>query len=129
MLQPGKVSKLIAVDISLVSTAGILNDFFPKLIDQMKAVDFSDQQKNSVTQARGFARQKLLSSGMFADGGGIQFILMNIGKRNDKIGWMCNLDALKQHFTDIATFPETLKSKQYSGPVLFIGGDQSNYIP
>ncbi|KAI8442313.1 hypothetical protein MSG28_005853 [Choristoneura fumiferana] len=90
--------------------------FMELLIDQMKAVDFSGQQKSTVTQARGFARQKLLSSGMFADGGGIQFILMNIGKRGDTIGWMCNLDALKQHFTDIATFPEALKSKQYDGP-------------
>jgi hypothetical protein len=122
-----KVHSLVIVDISPVSTAGVLNEFFPVLIDNMKAIDF--QGKASVSDAKNFAKEKLLNSGLFQGPGSVQFILMNIGNRGGQIGWMCNLDALKSHFMDIANFPDDLKSKQYQGPVLFIGGSNSNYLP
>ncbi|XP_069356700.1 uncharacterized protein [Maniola hyperantus] len=125
--EPSKISKLLVVDISPVSTARILNNFFPKLIDAMKTVDF--RNITNVVNARSVAKEKLVASGiMDADSTG--FILMNIGVKQDKsIGWLCNIDVLKQHFTDIASFPNEMTEKQYMGPTLFIGGDQSNYIP
>ncbi|CAK1541549.1 unnamed protein product [Leptosia nina] len=125
--QPSKVESLVVVDISPVSTAGILNDFFPKLIQAMRAINFTGV--DNINKARTIARDHLASSGLVKpESSG--FILMNIGpKQEGTFGWMCNLDALIKHFNDIATFPSDLKGKQYPGNTLFIGGDQSNYLP
>ncbi|CAH2266220.1 jg17806 [Pararge aegeria aegeria] len=93
----------------------------------MKTVDF--QNINNVVNARTVARDKLVASGV-VDADSTGFILMNIGVKQDKsIGWLCNIDVLKRHFTDIASFPSEMIGKQYAGPTLFIGGDKSNYIP
>lgn len=128
MLQPVKVASLIIVDISPVSTAGILNDFFPKLIGIMKAVDFKGAK--NATEARRAAKNQILASGFIDNVETLSFILLNIGVRQDKtIGWLYNLDTLKQFFPMIASFPTEMKGKTYPGPTLFIGGDQSNYIP
>ncbi|KAM3963985.1 sn-1-specific diacylglycerol lipase ABHD11-like [Aphomia sociella] len=124
--EPSKVSSLVVVDISPVSTAGVLNAFFPKLLEFMKTIKLYTY-KNAF-QARADVKKKLIASGVDKDTS--NFIVMNIGtKSNNSIGWNCNLDALDQNFNYIATFPSEMTGKQYVGPTLFIGGEQSNYIP
>lgn len=116
----------MVVDISPVSTAGILNDFFPRLIDVMRSVNFTGLD---LSKARATAKEKIKASGLIEHDGMMAFLIMNVGKRYDNtIGWQCNPDTLKSHFNEIATFPD-VTGKKYEGPVLFIGGDQSNYIP
>ncbi|XP_053617731.1 uncharacterized protein LOC128679475 [Plodia interpunctella] len=128
LTEPTKVSHLVVVDISPVSTAGILNDFFPKLIDIMKSSDIESQP--NITAAKNIAKEKIYASGLVPPNAPIHFILMNIGTRPDKkIGWNCNLDVLKQHFENIATFPSEMAGKSFDGPTLFVGGEESNYIP
>ncbi|XP_038217333.1 protein ABHD11-like [Zerene cesonia] len=127
LTEPAKVASLIVVDISPVSTAGILNDFFPKLIEVMKAVNYKGA--DNISKARSIAKEHLVKSGLVkAESSG--FLLINVGLRPDgSYGWLCNLNALNKHFPDIATFPSGLDGKQYSGPTLFIGGEESNYLP
>ncbi|XP_063833336.1 uncharacterized protein LOC135082470 [Ostrinia nubilalis] len=129
LTKPDKVASLVVVDISPVSTAGILNNFFPRLIDAMKSVSF--EGLNNVTAARNAAKEKILASGVVSNMEGMHFILMNITTRPDKtVGWACNLDALKNSFNSIASFPNNeMENKTYNGPTLFIGGKNSNYIP
>ncbi|CAH4027848.1 unnamed protein product [Pieris brassicae] len=127
LTEPSKIESLIVVDISPVSTAGILNNFFPKLIKAMRSTNF--EGADHISKARSIGRDHLASSGLVKpESSG--FILMNIGPvKGGSYGWTCNLDTLIKHFSDIATFPSNLIGKQYSGKTLFIGGDESNYIP
>lgn len=114
------------MDISPVSEAGLLNNFFPRLLDVMKTIQFGGLD---LGKARTLAKAQILASGLIQHEALMHFVIMNIGSRPDKtIGWMCNVDALKSHFDSIATFPN-MSGAKYEGPVLFIGGDQSNYIP
>ncbi|KAH9629128.1 hypothetical protein HF086_008577 [Spodoptera exigua] len=56
------------------------------------------------------------------------FILMNIGQLPDKsFGWKCNVEAIANNFTKIASFPN-LAGKIYNGPTLFIGSKLSSFI-
>lgn len=126
MLQPAKVASIVVVDISPVSSAGILNDFFPRLIALMKTIKFNGLD---LGKARSLARQQIKASGLIEHDALMSFIIMNIGVKPDgTTAWNCNLDALGSHFEDIAMFPN-LTGQKYHGPTLFIGGDQSNYIP
>lgn len=114
------------VDISPVSTAGILNNFFPRLLDVMGGVNFAGLE---ISQARALAKEKIKSSGLIQNDALMAFIIMNVGRRYDNsIGWQCNTEALKSHFEEIASFPD-LPGKTFAGPVLLIGGEKSNYIP
>ncbi|XP_013190921.2 protein ABHD11-like [Amyelois transitella] len=125
--EPSKISHLVVVDISPVSTAGILNDFFPKLIDVMKSCNIESQPDEAA--AKNVAKEKIYASGIVPPNAPIHFILMNIGTRANKVAWKCNLDVLKHHFTDIASFPSEMAGKTFDGPTLFVGGRNSNYIP
>lgn len=121
------MESLVVVDISPVSTAGILNDFFPKLIAVMRGVDFSGVK--DISKARNTAKDALVKSGLVkAESSG--FLLINVGiKKDGSYGWVCNLDTLIKHFLDIASFPTGLTGKQYPGRTLFVGGTESNYLP
>ncbi|XP_050667624.1 protein ABHD11-like [Leptidea sinapis] len=127
LTEQSKVNRLVVVDISPVSTAGVLNNFFPKLIDVMISIDFQDVE--NISQARSKAKAGLVASGIVeADTSG--FLLMNVGfKPDNTIGWLCNLQVLKDYFTDIANFPKDLLTKKFDRPTLFVGGGESNYIP
>lgn len=114
---------MIVVDISPVSTAGILNDFFPKLIEAMKSVSFKGANNSAI--ARKQAKEQMQKLGFE----GLDFLLLSIGRKGDGFGWKCNPDALGSAYSNIANFPSDLRSKTFDGPVLFIGGTESNYIP
>lgn len=90
----------------------------------METVDFSGSK--NVREAKNKAREKLKDVIHEAT---INFIIMNVGEKDGNYGWLCNINALKNHFKDIAQFPTDLSGNQYNGPTLFIGGDQSDYLP
>lgn len=120
------VASIVVVDISPVSEAGLLNNFFPRLLDVMKSINFSGLD---LVKARQLAKAQIVASGLIQHDALMHFVIQNLGTRRDKtIGWMCNVDALKSDFENIAKFPN-MSGAKYEGPVLFIGGDQSNYIP
>ncbi|XP_028036592.1 protein ABHD11-like [Bombyx mandarina] len=123
-----KVASLVVVDISPVSTAGLLNDFFPELLKVMETMEF--QGKESISKARATVKKVIIESGVMKHDDSIDFILLNVGlKPNKRIGWLCNVETLKKYFESIATFPSEMKGKTYKGPTLFIGGGDSKYIP
>lgn len=123
MLQPDKVEKLIIADISPVSTAGVLNDFFPQLMKAMKAVDFTGATNQALARQRG--KEQLEKQGF----DGVDFLLLSIGKRGAGFGWKFNIEVLESSFSNIASFPSSLQSKTFNGPALFIAGKESNYVP
>ncbi|XP_068623849.1 sn-1-specific diacylglycerol lipase ABHD11-like [Battus philenor] len=126
LTEPTKVSSLVVVDISPVSTAGALNDFIPNLLNAMKTVSF--EGISNLNSAKTHVKDKLLESKAI-DLDSIGFVLMNVGVKPDKsVGWLCNVNVLSKHFMDIATFPD-LSGKVYDGPTLFVGGGESPYIP
>lgn len=115
------------VDISPISTPGKHNDFFPKLMNAMSQVHFTEK---TVPNAKKQAAKVLESTGAITDIPTMQFILMNVGKRKDQsIGWLCNVETLKNYHYEIASFPEEMMSKKYEGPAMFIAGEKSNYLP
>ncbi|CAG5044400.1 unnamed protein product [Parnassius apollo] len=124
--KPTNVSSLIAVDISPVSTARTLDEFMPRLLDTMKSINF--QGINDLNKAKVLVKEKLLQSKVI-DLNSMGSVLMNLGIKPDQsIGWICNVDTLSKYFTDIATFPD-LSGMVYKGPTLFVGGEDSHYIP
>ncbi|RVE50244.1 hypothetical protein evm_005079 [Chilo suppressalis] len=128
LTQPDKIDRLVVVDISPISTAGILNNFFPRLIDAMKSVNFNGIK--NLNDARNVAKNKMITSGVLSDTDGMNFLLMNIAMRKDRtIGWIYNLDTLKASFDLIASFPKEIRNKKFFGHTLFVGGESSNYIP
>ncbi|KOB66720.1 putative abhydrolase domain containing 11, partial [Operophtera brumata] len=125
LTESAKVASMVVVDISPISTVGLLNDFFPRLLELMKTIDFTGLD---LGKGRTLAKAKIMASGLIQHEALMHFIIMNIGKRrDDTIGWMCNVDVLRSHFDMIAKFPD-MSGQTYDGPVMFIGGDQSNYI-
>lgn len=125
-LQPTKVQSLIVVDISPIPRSlNPAESGFPSLLAAMKNVNF--EGADSGHKARTIARKSLIEAGF--DERGLDFLLMSVDKRHDQtFGWKYNLDALANSFNEIVMFPDELKGKQYSGPTLFIGGGQSDYL-
>jgi hypothetical protein len=119
---------LVVVDISPVSSTGLLTNFFPNLIDVMKSINFDGI--DNVSKAKTLAKAQILKSGIVRSMEGMNFILMNIGVRPNKtVGWVYNLEVLKEAFQSIASFPSEMADKTFNGPTLFIGGEESSYIP
>ncbi|KAJ2942875.1 hypothetical protein O0L34_g15065 [Tuta absoluta] len=128
LTEPDKVQSLIVVDISPVHSPSSLSDFFPRLMSVMKSIKFDASVKN-VAVARKLARTKLEESDLDMNNATIELALMNVGTKDGKIGWMCNVDALKDYFAEIATFPSEMTGKVYQGPTLFVAGEKSNFVP
>lgn len=116
---------MIVVDISPISTPGKHNEFFPNLLNAMSKVDFGGK---TIPNAKKEAAKVLETTG--ANVPTMKFILMNVGKRKDQpVGWLYNVETLKKYHSEIASFPEEMKSKKYEGPTMFIAGEKSNYLP
>lgn len=93
----------------------------------MSQVQFTEK---TVINAKKEATKVLESTGAVTSMPLMQFILMNVGKRKDQsVGWLCNVETLKKYHKEVASFPEEMKSKKYEGPTLFIAGEKSNYLP
>lgn len=58
------------------------------------------------------------------------FLLTNLIRSQDGIfSWRVNLDVLQDNFSNkLTNFPENALTMQFPGPVLFIGGANSDYI-
>lgn len=97
------------------------------ILNAMKNLNFEGTKTRS--SARIEARTKLRT--YISDDVTLRAVLQNIeGNKKGTMSWMCNLDALLKNFNHIASFiPEHLQNRKYTGPVLFIGGQRSDFIP
>ncbi|KAK6642162.1 hypothetical protein RUM44_013885 [Polyplax serrata] len=120
---PELVKELIVVDISPQRTSPNLKNLL-KCFEAMRLVKVDP--KTPLSAARKSADSQL--SKYITDPGLRQFLLTNLVEGEDgKYKWRVNLDAITSNFsTNISNFP-TLNST-YSGPTLFIGGTNSDYL-
>ncbi|XP_047040379.1 protein ABHD11-like [Helicoverpa zea] len=126
--EPSKITSQVIADISPVTTTTGLKDFFPKVLEVMASVDFKGKD---LVNAQKEAKNVILKNDLFEHPESVYFILMNIGRLpNNTYGWKCNVPTLKRDFHHIADFPkDVLSGKTFEGPVLFIGGSESSFIP
>ncbi|XP_063892527.1 sn-1-specific diacylglycerol lipase ABHD11 isoform X2 [Helicoverpa armigera] len=126
--EPSKIASQVIADISPVTTTTGLKDFFPKVLEVMASVDFKGKD---LVNAQKEAKNVILKNDLFEHPESVYFILMNIGRLpNNTYGWKCNVPTLKKDFHHIADFPkDVLSGRTFEGPVLFIGGSESSFIP
>lgn len=129
LTEPSKVHSLIVVDVSPVPGAAATSvNKFTKFLKAMRSVNFQDC--DTIEKARTAVTETLLASGTIRDMSGYEFVLHNIKNMKDNtFGWNLNLDVLIDHFRGLTSFPPETLGKIYSGPVLFIGGGQSEHLP
>jgi esterase len=114
LLYPERVTKLILADIAPVAYPPRHNSIFAGL----EAVDLA------LLTSRADADKQLAE--YINEAGVRQFLLKSLVKDNDSFYWRFNLAALKANYA--ALIGEPLMQGQYSGPVLFIKGGDSDYI-
>lgn len=56
-----------------------------------------------------------------------QFLLQNLVRQDGRFTWRLNLEAVRRNLDSIRTFPE-MHDRVYTGPALFLGGENSDYI-
>ncbi|XP_047538475.1 protein ABHD11-like [Vanessa atalanta] len=126
LMAPETVAGLLVVDISPISNSTQLTDYYPRVLEAMRGVDFKKQKKISTAKQK--AKKQL--ENIIKDDILMRAVLSNVKMKPDHtIGWACNVDILIKHFNYITTFPENVLKKRYYGPTLFMGGQLSEYLP
>lgn len=115
---PDLVRRLVVVDISPVASPESKGNF-QHLLDSLAAVDLVQVTRRS--DADEALQQPIPETGVRA------FLLQNLERQGDGFGWEANLGLLRGELDKIMGFPE-LGNQQFLGPVLWIRGDQSNYV-
>lgn len=111
---PDRVRRLVVADIAPV----VYPRHHDAILDALKSIDL--RALKSREQADEVLRSAVDSAGVR------QFLLKNLG-RGEEGGWAwkMNLAAIDQHYDELRQAPE---GSPYAGPVLFIKGDDSDYI-
>lgn len=112
--QPDRIRKLILADIAPVAYQPRHNQIFSGL---------NSLNLNTLTN-RAEADKHL--AGYIPEAGVRQFLLKSLSKENDTFQWRFNLDALQHNYNSILGVPPA--EGQFTGPVLFIKGADSDYI-
>lgn len=115
------------VDISPISNCKQLTHGMLNILKAMKTFNFEGLKTPSA--ARKEARTKLRTH--IKDDITLNAVIQNIGTlKSGGTGWICNLEALLKNFNNILSFvPSNFENKKYSGPVLIIGGQRSEFVP
>jgi esterase len=117
LTHPGKTAGLIVVDIAPVSYR---TDHLP-FLDAMQSLPLAE------LAGREDAAARLQAAGV-TDDVIRQFLLQNLVRRDGGYAWRLNLQALRQHMDDLASFPQDWPHASYTGPAGFLAGDASNYV-
>lgn len=115
---PDIVRRLVIVDISPVVSPEPKGNF-QHLLDSLASVDLSKVERRS--DADEALQTPIPQAGVRA------FLLQNLMRVGDGFRWEANLDLLRADLDTIMGFPN-LGAAQFGGPVLWIRGDQSNYV-
>ncbi|XP_046964254.1 protein ABHD11-like [Vanessa cardui] len=126
LMAPETVAGILVVDISPISNSKQLTEYYPRVLEAMRGVDFKKQKKISTAKQK--AKKQL--ENVIKDDILMRAVLSNVKMRADHtIGWACNVDVLIKHFSYITSFPKSMLKKTYYGPCLFMGGQLSEYLP
>ncbi|KAK4878056.1 hypothetical protein RN001_010562 [Aquatica leii] len=126
LTQPDKIEKLIVCDISPINNNDSQFSTIKFQLETMNQVKFPKdvslhEAKNDVDKQLSVKIPKPLSR---------QFILTNIIQNEDgSFSWRFNLPVLVQNFQqNIDQFPN-VEGKVFNGPVLFLIGEESSFVP
>jgi len=113
---PSNVDKLIVADISPVHYTTYRHAF---LLEVMSGIDFSLFRNKKEVEA-----EMLLK---ISDKRLVNFMMKNVQNiSRDKLAWKLNIDAIKLNLEEVFRFEPT--GNHYSGPVLWLKGEMSDYI-
>lgn len=115
---PNLVRRLVVVDISPVVSPEPKGNF-QHLLDSLAAVDLGQVERRS--DADEALQAPIPQAGVRA------FLLQNLERVGDGFGWEPNLAMLRAELDTIMGFPD-FPGATFEGPVLWVRGDQSNYI-
>jgi len=113
---PDKVHKLVVADIAPVSYTHCFNN----LISALQALPLT--QISNRKQADEFLASAIPELSYR------QFLLQNLVLENGAYQWRVNLDIFRHAAPAIIAFPDTDAVAPFTGKVLFIAGEQSNYV-
>jgi pimeloyl-ACP methyl ester carboxylesterase len=113
---PDRVERLCVVDVSPVSYSG--TDEFRSFIDAMLGMDL--EAIGSRTDADAALAPAVPDPGVRG------FLLQNLRREGDAWRWLPNLEVLRRDLAELRSWPET--DAVYDGPVLWIGGADSDYV-
>jgi len=111
---PERVRALLVVDIAPVKYEHNLDEF----IAIMQTVDLARIRRRSEADA---ALGKVIANPYIRS-----FLLQNLVANEGRYQWRLNLQALSEAMPGISDFPAA--GTAYTGPVLFLGGEQSDYV-
>ena len=111
---PSRVSSLIVADIAPVAYDARHSSIIEALseidVDALKSRQHADELLAARIKTKGVR----------------QFLLKNLRKDGDRWFWRFNLDALRTNYDTLIGAPTS--DGQYTGPVLFIRGEKSDYV-
>lgn len=117
LIHPGRVNRLIAVDIAPVDYQH--GDTFGRLIEGMQSIPLEEIESRSDADHK--LKEYVPERGVRA------FLLQNLRRDDDGWRWRINLEAICEAIDDIAGFPFD-REQPYRRPTLFIGGAESEYL-
>ncbi len=115
LTRPELIRRLVALDISPIA----YDHTQLGLIDAMEALDLTGLTLRSEADRRLSARIK--------DPGVRAFLLQSLDLKADPARWKMNLAALRDNMDKIVSWPKDLTPGRFTGPVLVLAGDQSDY--
>lgn len=111
-----KVEKLAVLDIAPVS----YNNNLIYLVDAMERLPLAQISRRS--QADALLQQDIPATALR------RFMLQNLVQTDAVFHWRINLAAIRANLAASSAFPDPGDSARYAGPVLFLGGADSDYI-
>ncbi|HUH52897.1 MAG TPA: alpha/beta fold hydrolase [Microbacteriaceae bacterium] len=115
---PDLVRRLVVIDMSPVSTKSAGSEF-EHLLSSLTSLDLTEV--GSRLDAHKNLSSKIPNEGVRG------FLLQNLKRNENGFEWEPNLQLLHSQLDTIMDFPE-INQSAFIGPVLWVGGERSNYI-
>lgn len=128
VFQPERVSSLIVVDVSPISSQEKSSiDDLKTVFDGFKTVDLTEL-KGPLSKAR-MQADKMLTN-YISNQPLRSFMLQNLKENEDgSFSWKFNIDTLSNSFYAVRNVPERMYALKYDKPTLFVGGELSDFLP
>jgi pimeloyl-ACP methyl ester carboxylesterase len=114
--QPGRVGRLLVVDIAPVSYADTLTPF----AEAMRGVDVLAAASRAEVQGR-LQRE-------VPDASVVPFLMQNLVSHNDHFDWRINLLGISTAMPQLCGFPTDLLGARFDGPLTVLAGANSSYV-
>lgn len=116
---PSAVAKTVVIDIAPIS--------YPLSDEHREISNYLKHTAPASFSTREEMQKHIFRS--FPDTASRQLLLKNLRKTASGFSWKLNPEALQQNIGALSTWPEKFAHIVYPYPILFIKGEQSDYIP